>query len=163
MARARWSAGFSGISHDLAPIASFLFGEAVHFQRTACNLDSRNSLYLRNVCCRGAVFDTPRRTSEAQRLAVLFLGYGVPIVTAVLVLKYRAEISPTRACLIGVNAAYLANAGLCLPVYGQVPGTLSSKPGWLVMLVIVWPMLLEIVWIFVQASRTTIARKGCAR
>ena len=102
-------------------------------------------------------------TSELQRLTVLFLGYGVPIVTAVLVLKYRAKISPTQASLIGLNAAYLANAGLCLPVYGQVPGTLGSKPGWLVMLVIVWPMLLEIVWIFVQASRTRIARKDCAR
>jgi hypothetical protein len=101
-------------------------------------------------------------TSEAQRLAVLLLGYGVPVVTAVLMLKYRAKISPTRACLIGVNAAYLANAGLCLPVYGQVPGALISKPGWLVMLVIVWPMLLEIVWIFVKTSRTTIAAKGCA-
>lgn len=101
-------------------------------------------------------------TSEAQRLAVLFLGYGVPIVTAALVLKYRAKISPTQACLIGLNAAYLANAGLCLPVYGQIPGALISKPGWLVMLVIVWPMLLEMIWIFVQTSRTRIATKGCA-
>jgi hypothetical protein len=89
-------------------------------------------------------------TSEAQRLAVLFLGYGIPIVTSVLLLKHRAKISPTQACLIGLNAAYLANAGLCLPVYGQVAGALSSKPGWLVMLVIVWPMLLAIIWIFVQ-------------
>jgi hypothetical protein len=93
----------------------------------------------------------------------LFLGYGVPIVTAVLVLKYRAKISPTQECLIGLTGAYLANAGLCLPVYGQLPGALTSKPGWLVMLVIVWPMLLEIVWIFVQSSRTTIATRGCAR
>lgn len=102
-------------------------------------------------------------TSEVQRLTVLFLGYGIPIVTAALLLKYRTKISPTGACLLGVNAAYLANAGLCLPVYGQVPGTLGSKPGWLVMLVIVWPMLLELVWIFVQASRTTIVRKDYAR
>jgi len=101
-------------------------------------------------------------TSEAQRLAVLFLGYGIPIVTAVLVLKYRTKISPTKVCLIGLNAAYLANAGLCLPVYGQVPGDLLSKPGWLVMLVIVWPMLLESVCIFVQTSRTTNAKKGLA-
>jgi len=101
-------------------------------------------------------------TSEAQRLAVLFLGYGIPLVTAVLVLKRRAKISSTQACVIGLNAAYLANAGLCLPVYGQVAGAASSKPGWLVMLVIVWPMLLEIIWIFVQTSRTTIAQKGCA-
>src|SRR5260370_18153969 len=72
-------------------------------------------------------------TSEAQRLAVLFLGYGVPIVTAVLVLKYRAKFSPTRACLIGVNAAYLPNPGLCLPALGHVPGTLSSNPESLVM------------------------------
>ena len=102
-------------------------------------------------------------TSEAQRLAVLFLGYGVPIVTAVLVLKYRAKISPTQACLIGLNAAYLANAGLCLPVYGQVPGALISKPGWLVMLVIVWPMLLEIVWIFVQRRINLRLRHGTGR
>jgi hypothetical protein len=89
-------------------------------------------------------------TSEAQRLAVLALGYGTPIVTGALGLKYRAKISPTQACLLALNTAYLANAGLCLPVYGQVPGTLDTKPGWLVMLVIVWPMLLEIVCIFVQ-------------
>src|SRR5258708_10244497 len=76
-------------------------------------------------------------TSEAQRLAVLFLGYGVPIVTAVLVLEYRAKISPTRACLIGVNAAYLANPGLSLPSYGQVPRPLGSKPGCLLILAIV--------------------------
>jgi hypothetical protein len=30
------------------------------------------------------------------------------------------------------------------------------------MLAIVWPMLLEIVWTFVQASRTTVAQKGSA-
>jgi len=89
-------------------------------------------------------------TSEAQRLAVLALGYGTPIVTGALGLKYRAKISPTQACLLALNTAYLANAGLCLPVYGQVPGTLDTKPGWLVMLVIVWPMLLEIVCIFVR-------------
>ena len=102
-------------------------------------------------------------TSEAQRLVVLFLGYGIPIVTAVLLLKHKAEISPTHACLIGLNASYLANAGLCLPVYGQVAGALSSKPGWLVTLVIVWPMLLEIVWIFIHTSQATIAAKAYSR
>src|SRR5215472_7764016 len=42
-------------------------------------------------------------TSEAQRLAVLCLGYGVPIVAAALGFKYRARVSPTKACLIGLN------------------------------------------------------------
>ncbi len=37
---------------------------------------------------------------------------------------------------------------------------LISKPGWLVMLVIVWPMLLEIVGIFVHTPRTTIASRA---
>jgi len=64
-------------------------------------------------------------TSEAQRLAVLFLGYGVPVVAGLLLWKYKAKISPTRTCLIGLNAAYLANAGVCLPVFGQLPGTLA--------------------------------------
>lgn len=84
-------------------------------------------------------------TSEAQRLAVLLLGYGIPILSAVQVFKYKDKISPTQACLTGLTAAYLANAGVCLPVYGQVPGALLSKPGWLVMLMIIWPMLLEMV------------------
>jgi hypothetical protein len=98
-------------------------------------------------------------TSEAQRLVVLFLGYGIPIVTAVLLSKNKTKISPTQACLIGLNAAYLANAGLCLPVYGQVAGALSSKPGWLVTLVIVWPMLLDIVWKFAHSSQAAFAAK----
>jgi hypothetical protein len=102
-------------------------------------------------------------TSEPQRLAVLFLGYGIPIVTAVLLSKRKAKISPTQACLIGLNAAYLANAGLCLPVYGQVAGALRSKPGWLVMLVIVWPMLWEIVWMFAHTSKPTICRQAYAQ
>src|ERR1700733_6936390 len=102
-------------------------------------------------------------TSEAQRLVVLFLGYGVPIVTALLVLKRRAKISPTQACVIGLNAAYLANAGLCLPVYGQVAGALSSKPGWLVMLVVVWPMLFEIVWSFLHSSASAIGATAYSR
>ena len=92
-------------------------------------------------------------TSEAQRLAVLFLGYGIPIFGAVRVFKYKDKISPTQACLTGLSAAYLANAGVCLPVYGQVPGALLSKPGWLVMLVIVWPMLLEMGWTLRAAAR----------
>ncbi len=74
MARARWSTGFSGISHDVAPIASFLFGEAVHSHRTARNLVSRNSLRLRNVCRRGAVFVTARRDKRSTTPGGLVLG-----------------------------------------------------------------------------------------
>jgi hypothetical protein len=102
-------------------------------------------------------------TSEAQRLVVLILGYGIPIVTAVMLWKHRTKISPTQAGLIGLNAAYLANAGLCLPVYGQVAGALSSKSGWLVTLVIVWPMLLEVVRMFVHSSQITIPAKAYSR
>lgn len=89
-------------------------------------------------------------TSPGQRWAAIFLGYGIPIAMGLFVWKKQAEISATRGCLVALNTAYLANAGLCLPVYEQVPGPWSSKPGWLLMFVLVWPMLLECVGILVQ-------------
>lgn len=82
-------------------------------------------------------------TSQAQRWSVVLLGYGMPILSGLAFSRRKHDIPPTRACLAALNTAYLANASLCLLVYGQVAGTLSSKPGWLLMLIIVWPMLFE--------------------
>jgi len=137
------------------------------FSRELSTTGERRVIWIATILCLCGTFavEIPfllhrAGTSEAQRLAVLFLGYGIPIITAVLALKRWAKISPTQACLIGLNAAYLANAGLCLPVYGQVVGALNSKPGWLVMLVIVWPMLLEMVRILVHISQRTTATKA---
>jgi hypothetical protein len=93
-------------------------------------------------------------TSEWQRLSVLCLGFGIVVVSAVLLLRRRREISSTRACLAGLSAAYLANASLCLVVYSSAPGTIRSRFGWLVTMGIVWPMLLELVWIFAQSFKT---------
>ena len=87
-------------------------------------------------------------TSEWQRLAVLGLGFGIVVTSAILLFQRRRDISPTRACLAALNAAYLANAALCLVVYSAAMGTVWSRSGWLVTMVIVWPMVLELVWIF---------------
>lgn len=93
-------------------------------------------------------------TSAWQRLSVLSLGLGIVIASATVLYLRRRHVfqSPTRACLIGLNTAYLANAVLCLIVYSDAKGPISSKSGWLVTMVIVWPMLLETIWSFVQAS-----------
>jgi len=90
-------------------------------------------------------------TSEWQRLAVLCLGFGIVITSAVLLFLRRHEIDPTRACVVGLNTAYLANAALCLVVYSDATGTVSSRSGWLVTMAIVWPLVLELVWIFRQS------------
>lgn len=94
-------------------------------------------------------------TSPGQRWAVIFLGYGIPIAIGFFFWKKHATISATRGCLVALNTAYLANAGLCLPVYEQVPGTWGSKPGWLLMFVLVWPMLLECVGILARGKQQT--------
>lgn len=93
-------------------------------------------------------------TSAWQRLSVLSLGLGIVIASATLLYLRRRHIfqAPTRACLIGLNTAYLANAVLCLIVYSDAKGPIGSKSGWLVTMVIVWPMLLELIWSFVQTS-----------
>jgi len=62
------------------------------------------------------------------------------------------------ACLVGLNAAYLANAALCLIVYGPMPGTAGSRSGWIVTIVIVWPMLVELVWLFIQTFKIQVSQ-----
>lgn len=97
-------------------------------------------------------------TSAWQRLSVLCLGFGIVIASAILLLLRRRDLSPTRACLVGLNTAYLANAALCLVVYSAAKGPLNTRSGWLVTMVIVWPMVLELVWIFAQTFRTQSAQ-----
>ena len=93
-------------------------------------------------------------TSEWQRLLVLCLGFGIVIASAALLFLRRREMFPTRACLVGLNTAYLANAALCLVVYSEASGSIRSRSGWLVAMVVVWPMVLELIWIFIQAFKT---------
>lgn len=93
-------------------------------------------------------------TSALQRISVLCLGFGIIIASAILLFLRRREIFPTRRCLVGLSAAYLANAALCLVVYSGATGPVRSRSGWLVTMVIVWPMALELVWIFIQTLDT---------
>ena len=69
-------------------------------------------------------------TSEWQRLFVLLLGFGILLVSGILLYLRRKRMPPTRACLAALNAAFLANAALCLVVYSDAPGLTSSKTGW---------------------------------
>jgi hypothetical protein len=93
-------------------------------------------------------------TSEWQRLLVLCLGFGIVIASAAVLFLRRREMFPTHACVVGLNTAYLANAALCLVVYSEAHGSISSRSGWLVTMVVVWPMVLELIWIFIQALKT---------
>jgi hypothetical protein len=97
-------------------------------------------------------------TSEVQRLMVIGTGLGTIIVSATLLYRLRHKISPIRTCLVGLNTAYLANAALCLIVYASAPGSSRSKLGWMITMGTVWPMALELVWIFAQAVQTKTTR-----
>jgi hypothetical protein len=92
-------------------------------------------------------------TSDWQRLAILSLGFGIVIASAVLLLLRRRYMSPTQACLVGLNTAYLANLALCLVVYSEATGTTWSRSGWLVSMVLVWPIAFELIWLSVLAFR----------
>jgi hypothetical protein len=93
-------------------------------------------------------------TSEWQRFTVLSLGFGIVIASAAILFTRRSHISPTRACLAGLDAAYLANMALCLVVYAGAAGDIASRSGWFVSIVIVWPILLELAWLLGQTFRT---------
>ena len=93
-------------------------------------------------------------TSEWQRLSVLSLGFGIVVASALILLLRGRHLSSTQACLVGLDTAYLANAALCLVVYGGAAGNLRSKSGWLISMVIVWPIVFELIWFFGQTFRT---------
>jgi hypothetical protein len=90
-------------------------------------------------------------TSDWQRLSVLGLGFGIVIASAIFLFIRRRDMFPTRACLVAIDAAHLANAALCLIVYSDATGTIWSRSGWLVTIVIVWAMILELTWFFNKA------------
>lgn len=87
-------------------------------------------------------------------LSMLIVGLGVLMVSAVVLLRGRRWISPMQACLIGLSAAYLANLSLVLIVYSTATGSDFSRIGWLVAMVIVWPMALELIWLYSHSFRT---------
>lgn len=86
-------------------------------------------------------------TSEWQRFTVLSLGFGIVVLSAVLLFLRRRRIPPTRASRAGLATAWLANASLCLGVYAGAAGGPPSRSGWLLSIVIVWLILLELIWL----------------
>jgi hypothetical protein len=99
-------------------------------------------------------------TSEWQRLSLLSLGFGIVLASAIALLRLRRQISPTHACIIGLDTAYLANAALCLVVYSDATGGLWSRSGWLVSMVIVWPIVFELSWLFGRTFRAANLRSN---
>jgi hypothetical protein len=91
--------------------------------------------------------------NEWRRFSILGPTFGILIASGALLFLSRRSIPPTRAAFAGLITAYLANAALCLVVYGPMPGALASRYGWVVTMVIVWPMLLELFWIFVPRQK----------
>ena len=93
-------------------------------------------------------------TSEWQRLSVLSLGFGTVFASAIVLFMRRGQIPPARARLIGLDTAYLANLALCLVVYSEAAGSAWSRSGWLVSIVIVWPIAFELIWLLLRAFRS---------
>jgi hypothetical protein len=81
-------------------------------------------------------------------LSVICPAFAVMIACAALLILRGGRISPTRACLVGLNAAYLANAAVCLFIYAPM-----RNSGWFVIIAIALFMTLELVWIFIQSFR----------
>lgn len=92
-------------------------------------------------------------TSEWQRLSVLSLGFGIVAAPAFVLFLGRRRISATQACIAWLDTAYLANAALCLVVYNGAPGSTGSRLGWIVTMWIVWPIVVELLWLFTQTLR----------
>lgn len=92
-------------------------------------------------------------TSDWQRVAVLSLGLGIIVASAAMLFRQRASLNAHQVCVTAINTAYLGNAALCLVVYSDATGPLQSKSGWLVTMIIVWPMAFELIWTYMDNFR----------
>ena len=97
-------------------------------------------------------------TSDWQRFIVLGLGFGIVVASTTMLVLRRRRIAPTLACLAGLDAAYLANMALCLVVYAGAPGSFASRSGWFIAVVIIWPIVFELIWIFMRSFRRPASR-----
>lgn len=86
--------------------------------------------------------------SQRRWLSVICPALGIIIASAALLFLRRRHIFPTRACFVGLDAAYLANAAICLYIYSP-----WRNSGWVATMAIVWFMALELVWTFIQSFR----------
>lgn len=91
-------------------------------------------------------------TSARQRAAVIGLGLGTIVVSGVLLFLRRSALSSIERGLAALQTAYLANALLCVVVYSSVKGS-PPQLGWYVTIVLVWPIALEIVWLYLGSYR----------
>jgi len=96
---------------------------------------------------------------ESRWLSILCPTLGIIIASGTMLFARRRDIVATSACLVGLYAAYLSNAAFCLVVYAPMPGTAGSRSGSITTLVIVWPMLLEMAWIFVRSFKNAALKK----
>ncbi len=92
-------------------------------------------------------------TSAWQSFTVLSLGFGILLVSAAVIIFRRRSILVQDLCISTLLAAYLANASLCLVVYASAPGAASTRSGWFVTVVLVWPMALELLFLLARNIR----------
>ncbi len=89
-------------------------------------------------------------TSEFQRLEVIFLGLGVLLSCFLYLLKKRKTIHPTLSLIIAITCAYLANAFLCLIVYGEKKFQNQPRSGWYLTLEIAIALIADLIWLFIK-------------
>lgn len=97
-------------------------------------------------------------TGGWPRLSMLTAGMGILAVSLGVLAARRRRLAPTRACLLALNTAYLANAALCLVVYAGAPGEFATRSAWTVAIVLVWPMAAELVWLWAEAIRGSLEK-----
>ena len=93
-------------------------------------------------------------TSKWQRVVVLSLGLGIIAASGTILLRRHRSMPAASVCIAGLSTAYVANAALCLVVYSFATGAIWSRIGWLISAVLIWPMLLEIAFLYMRAFRS---------
>jgi hypothetical protein len=143
---------FLGISNDLAAPALAAFEPAVNSPAERRLLWTALAVLASGTVTVEIPFllrlGTLARMSIESQLSMVGPGLGILAACGAILLLRGRTMSPTRACFVGLDGVYLANAGLCLVVYAPM-----HESGWFATMTIVWFMAAEVAWNCISPGR----------
>ena len=82
-----------------------------------------------------------------RQLTLVLPGLAVLAICTTVLVSRRKTIAAANAILLGLCAAYLANAAFCLAMYAPY----APQSGWYATMALIWLFALQVLWIFIDS------------
>ena len=87
-----------------------------------------------------------------RQLELVVPSVGLLVLCAAVLISRRKMLNADSATLVGLCAAYLANAAFCLGMYAPY----APQSGWYTTMVLIWLIALQVLWIFMASFHNVV-------